>query len=117
VRQKSHDGEGKWGEKTKLKRLENADSNRLANRQTETSRFAPKPFRFSDKYNSNRLYIVFFWPPEFRHQKLPKIPVTGHKSCLNSHISGITLHRAALPDCWPHSRMAYSRFEGGCWLW
>ncbi len=36
-------------------------SNRLANRQTETIRIAPKPFKFSAKCDSNRLYIVYFW--------------------------------------------------------
>jgi hypothetical protein len=36
-------------------------SNRLANRQAETIRIAPKPFRFSAEHDSNRLYFVDFW--------------------------------------------------------
>ncbi len=49
-----------------LKRLGNADSNRLANRQRHTRRFAPKPFRFSEKCNSNRL---LFWAIEIVAQR------------------------------------------------
>jgi hypothetical protein len=47
-------------------------SNRLANRQSDSIRIAPKPFRFSGESSSNRLYIAYSWASEIAGQKLPK---------------------------------------------
>ena len=40
--------------------------NRLANRQSDFIRITPNPFRFSTKYDSNRLYIAHSQAPFFR---------------------------------------------------
>jgi hypothetical protein len=41
-------------------RRKTCNSNRLANRQTNSIRIEPKPFKFSGKCSSNRSYIVYF---------------------------------------------------------
>jgi hypothetical protein len=47
-------------------------SNRLANRQSDSIRIAPKPFRFSAETSSNRLYIAYSWASEIAAQETAK---------------------------------------------
>jgi hypothetical protein len=55
----------------------NGNSNRLANRQSDSIRIAPKPFRFSDEDDSNRLYIVCFEASKLEPQKVCKLGPGG----------------------------------------
>jgi hypothetical protein len=46
-------------------RRKTCNSNRLANRQSNSIRIEPKPFRFNGECSSNRSYIVYFRRAQF----------------------------------------------------